>query len=113
MQDCTTMLAKESSLPISRRYFLPAKLSVLGPLAKATVNEDIPLNLPEERHGLRFKTPVTVRDEALPLGNGTLGALLWGEGRPLRISLDRADLWDLRLVPEFHSPDSFDSWAAV
>jgi hypothetical protein len=91
------MLAKESSLPISRRNFLPAIMSVLGaPVAKATVNDDIPLNLPEEKHGLRFKTPVTVWDEALPLGNGTMGALIWGDGRPLRISLDRSDLWDRR-----------------
>jgi alpha-L-fucosidase 2 len=34
-----------------------------------------------------------------------MGALVWGGGRPLRISLDRTDLWDLRRVPEFHSPD--------
>ena len=30
---------------------------------------------------------------------------MWGDGRPLRISLDRADLWDLRPVPEFHSEE--------
>jgi alpha-L-fucosidase 2 len=41
----------------------------------------------------------------MPLGNGMLGALVWGDGRPLKISLDRADLWDLRPVPEFHSAD--------
>jgi alpha-L-fucosidase 2 len=41
----------------------------------------------------------------MPLGNGLLGALVWGDGRPLRISLDRTDLWDLRPVPEFESPD--------
>ena len=39
------------------------------------------------------------------LGNGALGALVWGDGAPLRISLDRADLWDLRPVAEFHSPE--------
>ncbi len=44
-----------------------------------------------------------VWDEAMPLGNGLLGALVWGDGKPLRISLDRTDLWDLRPVPEFHS----------
>jgi alpha-L-fucosidase 2 len=41
----------------------------------------------------------------MPLGNGMLGALLWGDGNPLRISLDRADLWDLRPVAEFHSAE--------
>jgi len=60
---------------------------------------------PEVTHGLHYKTPATVWDEAMPLGNGLLGALVWGDGKPLRISLDRTDLWDLRPVPEFHGKD--------
>lgn len=39
-------------------------------------------------------------DEALPLGNARLGALLWGDESKLRVSLDRADLWDLRQSEE-------------
>ncbi len=58
-----------------------------------------------ESHELRFTTPAMVWDEALPLGNGLLGALVWGNGTPLNISLDRTDLWDLRPVPEFQSPE--------
>ena len=65
----------------------------------------IPVHPPEPRHGLHFSTPAMRWDEALPLGNGMLGALVWGDGNPLRISLDRADLWDLRRVPEFFSPE--------
>ena len=69
----------------------------------------IPLNYPRPDHGLHFTTPVRVWDEALPMGNGVLGALLWGDGLPLKISIDRSDLWDLRPVPEFQSPEySFD-----
>ena len=60
---------------------------------------------PHEAHELRFSTPAMVWDEALPLGNGLLGALVWGDGRPLNISLDRTDLWDLRPVPEFQSAE--------
>ncbi len=60
---------------------------------------------PRPEHGLRYQTPALVWDEAMPLGNGLLGALVWGDGKPLRISLDRTDLWDLRPVPEFHSPE--------
>ncbi len=91
---------------LSRRHFLPALATVVGaPLAGAGGSEDVPLNLPQAKHGLHFRTPVTVWDEALPLGNATLGALVWGNGGPLRISLDRSDLWDLRIVPEFHSPE--------
>ena len=55
--------------------------------------------LPE--HGLEYSSPAEVWDEAIPLGNGLLGALVWGDGIPLNISLDRTDLWDLRPVPEF------------
>ncbi len=60
---------------------------------------------PRPEHGLRYTEPATVWDEAMPLGNGLLGALVWGDGKPLRISLDRTDLWDLRPVPEYQSPD--------
>ncbi|MCF7689731.1 MAG: glycoside hydrolase N-terminal domain-containing protein [Cephaloticoccus sp.] len=48
---------------------------------------------------LRLAAPITTWDEALPLGNGLKGALLWGEGGTLRISLDRGDLWDERPAP--------------
>jgi len=56
-------------------------------------------------HNLHFTAPITRWDEALPLGNGIMGCLVWGDGRPLKLSLDRADLWDLRPVPEWSSPD--------
>lgn len=39
-------------------------------------------------------------DEAMPLGNATLGALVWQKGEHLRLSLDRIDLWDLRPIKE-------------
>jgi alpha-L-fucosidase 2 len=56
-------------------------------------------------HLLSFDTPPDQWDEALPVGNGILGALIWGDGHPLNISLDRTDLWDLRSAPEFNSPE--------
>jgi alpha-L-fucosidase 2 len=49
-------------------------------------------------------------DEAIPLGNGMLGGLVWQKGKKLRISLDRADLWDLRPMPNLNSPDWRYSW---
>lgn len=55
--------------------------------------------------GLVFHGPIRRWDEGLPLGNGMLGCLVWGEGDTLNLSLDRADLWDLTPVPEFNSPD--------
>ena len=44
-------------------------------------------------------------DEAIPLGNGIMGGLLWGSGTSIRLSLDRGDLWDLRPAPGTERPD--------
>lgn len=74
-------------------------------LVSSAAAQPIAAHRPQPHHGLRFSTPAKVWDEALPLGNGMLGALVWGDGKPLRISLDRADLWDTREVPEFRDPD--------
>ncbi|MGZ9584442.1 glycosyl hydrolase family 95 catalytic domain-containing protein [Paenibacillus marinisediminis] len=54
----------------------------------------------DNKYDLLFDQPIGRWDEALPLGNGFTGCLLWGNGLPLRFSLDRGDLWDLRLAPE-------------
>jgi len=48
------------------------------------------------RHNLVFSKLATRWDEAMPLGNGMLGALVWKKNGKLRLSLDRADLWDER-----------------
>ena len=34
-------------------------------------------------------------DEGLPIGNGYRGSIVYG-GQPLKITVDRTDLWDLR-----------------
>ena len=49
-------------------------------------------------------------DEGIPLGNGLLGALVWQKDGKLRISLDRADLWDLRPMENMYDPDFDFSW---
>lgn len=55
-------------------------------------------------HGLQFNTIPTIWDEAIPLGNGIIGNLIWEKDGNLRLALDRADLWDLRPVKEFEYP---------
>lgn len=50
----------------------------------------------ETKHNLVFTKLANKWDEAMPLGNGMLGALVWQKGDKLRLSLDRADLWDER-----------------
>lgn len=56
--------------------------------------------LPDARYDLLLKAPITSWDEAIPLGNGLMGGLLWGEGNTIRLSLDRGDLWDERTSGE-------------
>jgi alpha-L-fucosidase 2 len=34
--------------------------------------------------------------QGAPLGNGDIGAVIWGDGSPLTFSLDKADFWELR-----------------
>ena len=55
---------------------------------------------PAGKHNLRFDVIPSRWDEAIPLGNGMIGALVWQKEGRLRISVDRADLWDLRPTAE-------------
>jgi hypothetical protein len=43
-----------------------------------------------------WQFPLPRTHTGLPLGNGTMGALLWGEENVLRITLSRTDFWDHR-----------------
>jgi alpha-L-fucosidase 2 len=61
---------------------------------------------PASGHNLVFNELATVWDEAIPLGNGMVGNLVWQKEGKLRFSLDRADLWDLRPMENI----DFDKW---
>jgi len=54
---------------------------------------------------LTLAAPIDRWDEAIPLGNGLMGGLLWGGGNVLKVSLDRGDLWDLRRPDIVLQPD--------
>ncbi|MCX6559233.1 MAG: hypothetical protein NTZ26_01840 [Candidatus Aminicenantes bacterium] len=60
---------------------------------------------PAPRHDLVFSSLPLSWDEGLPLGNGMLGELVWKNGSFLRLSLDRADLWDLRPMKNLDAPE--------
>lgn len=62
------------------------------------------------KHNLHFHALPRQWDEGIPLGNGMLGALVWNRDGVLRMALDRADLWDLRKIKEFDSPNFRFSW---
>lgn len=64
----------------------------------------------EGANDLAFACLATSWDEAIPLGNGMLGALVWQKGDRLRFSLDRADLWDLRPMENFGKREFSFKW---
>jgi len=49
---------------------------------------------------MRFDETITTWDEAIPLGNGAIGCLIWGKSNALRLSLDRCDMWDCTDAPK-------------
>ena len=59
---------------------------------------------------LTFSDLADTWDEAIPLGNGTVGALVWQKEGKLRLSLDRADLWDLRPMENLNFKDYGFDW---
>ncbi|HTD40063.1 MAG TPA: glycoside hydrolase N-terminal domain-containing protein [Mucilaginibacter sp.] len=61
-------------------------------------------------HDLYFDTLAKRWDEAIPLGNGMLGTLVWQKGEHLRFSLDRADLWDMRPMKGLHRKEFNYQW---
>lgn len=65
----------------------------MGVFAVATMPDTAP---PAPADNLVLAAPIKKWDEAVPLGNGLLGGLLWGEKSLVRLSLDRGDLWDER-----------------
>ncbi len=61
-------------------------------------------------HDLQFDSLAKQWDEAIPLGNGMLGTLVWQKGEQLRFSLDRADLWDMRPMKGLHRKEFSYQW---
>lgn len=57
------------------------------------------------QYDIAYDTAIHNWDEALPIGNGKMGCLLYGDG-PIRFSLDRVDLWDSR-PPSAHTGSGF------
>lgn len=62
----------------------------------ACCSEPVCLQAEASGSDLVFDSLAQSWDEGIPLGNATVGALVWKKGDALRFSLDRTDLWDLR-----------------
>lgn len=52
-----------------------------------------------------LEAPVSSWEDGIPLGNGGAGALVWGGGDTLNITLDRADFWHNVVPSRYDSPD--------
>ena len=49
-------------------------------------------------------------DEAIPMGNGMIGSLIWEKNKTIRFALDRADLWDSRPMKGLHRKEFSYQW---
>ena len=77
---------------------------IVATVALTFVNA-VPLQQHPAPAPMSLAAPIDTWDEAVPLGDGLIGALLWGQGNILRLSLDRGDLWDLRRPEIYSRPD--------
>ena len=68
------------------------------------------VTIEDSKHDLIFNDLAATWDEAIPLGNGILGALVWQKDQRLRFSLDRSDLWDLRPKENLQNPELNFKW---
>jgi hypothetical protein len=98
----STFLKVIALIPMTSTPTLPAPSrlkhlpQILLPLWMAATLPAIALEPPPSGQNLRLDAPIQNWDDAIPLGNGLMGGLLWGEKHTLRMSLDRGDLWDER-----------------
>lgn len=70
------------------------------------------MNLPVEpsESDLHFADLAKSWDEGMPLGNATVGVLVWQRDSTLRFSLDRTDLWDLRPMDSISGDNNRFAW---
>ncbi|HAO47991.1 MAG TPA: hypothetical protein DCR35_01015 [Runella sp.] len=86
------------------KRFLRLLLFLLGSL-HTTISAQVSAS-----HDLVFDKLPTRWDEALPLGNGFVGELIWQKDDKLRFSLDHAELWDLRPMEGMKKPEFTYKW---
>jgi hypothetical protein len=67
---------------------------------------------PPDSCDLALSAPVQDWWEAIPIGNGQLGALIWGKDNRLTVKLDRVDVWDERVGDPSWKSDEF-NWRTI
>ena len=87
-----------------------SSLLLLLSICLSCTKESLLNQLVKSPNDLHFDRLSTVWDEAIPLGNGMIGVLIWEREGKLRFSLDRADLWDLRPMKNREKSEWKFSW---
>lgn len=82
-------------------------LLLILPFSSCT-QEELPVTA--GKSDMVFPSLSTTWDEGVPLGNATVGALVWQRDSVLRFSLDRIDLWDLRPTDSISGPNNKFRW---
>ena len=49
-----------------------------------------------KQHDLVYNSAIERWLDGIPMANGDIGGVLWGDGNPLRMTLDKYDVWELR-----------------
>lgn len=84
---------------------------IFGQIVRFPAAAELPLQ--PSPHDLVFQSLALCWDEAVPLGNGMVGALVWKNADRVRVSLDRADLWDLRPMENLNTPEWKFRWVVA
>ena len=93
-----------------REYFGKMRLALIAGFLSLVVTGCSGIEVKPSDSDLCFSSLATVWDEAMPLGNATVGELVWQKEDKLRLSLDRIDLWDLRPIEAFQSEEFSFEW---
>ena len=83
---------------------------VVGVWLLTACNTSVDLPVTSSESDLVFSDLAKSWDEGMPLGNATVGSLVWQRDSALRLSLDRTDLWDLRPMDSIAGPNNRFAW---
>lgn len=103
-QNLDNLVAEIGKIVVVNRFYIRYIVSLLQNLIMKSIFLSFVLSIiglslfaqKSKTYNLSFKDLAKQWDEAIPLGNGMIGALIWDKENTIRLSLDRADLWDER-----------------
>lgn len=100
-------MTRRSQSTLVTRGLLVFLLAAMEPLCVGAAENSPPKQSDSSEHRIVHERPPLRWEHGFPLGNGEVGAMVWGDGGPLAITLDKADLWDLRCNVDYMSHTDF------